>query len=76
MESLKKIWQIWKRFGQFIGDLIGRIILTLFYFTIFAPFGLGVRLWGDPLQIRKNLSAKWLVRNDRELTLEDTRRLF
>jgi hypothetical protein len=76
MESIKKVWQIWKRIGHFVGDLIGRIILTLFYFTIFAPFGLGVRLWGDPLQIRKNLSAKWLARNNRDLTLEDTRRLF
>ena len=76
MESIKKVWQIWKRIGHFVGDLIGRIILTLFYFTIFAPFGLGVRLWGHPLQIRKNLSAKWLARNNRDLTLEDTRRLF
>jgi len=76
MESLRKVWQIWKRIGQFVGDLIGRIILTLFYFTIFAPFGLGVRLWGDPLQIRKNLSANWLSRNHRDLTLGDTRRLF
>jgi hypothetical protein len=76
MESLKKIWQIWKRFGQFMGDLIGRIILTLFYFTIFAPFGLGVRLWGDPLEMRRNLNPRWLARNDRDLTLENARRLF
>jgi hypothetical protein len=76
METLKNIWQMWKRFGQFIGDFIARVFLTLFYFTIFVPFGMAVRLWGDPLRIRKNLSTKWLERNTRDLNIEGTRRLF
>lgn len=76
METLRNVWQIWKRFGQYIGDFIGRLILTVFYFTIFAPFGLGVRLWGDPLEIRKNPRTKWLEPNTRDLSIEDTWRLF
>lgn len=76
METLKNIWQLWKRFGQFLGDFIARVILTSFYFTIFAPFGLGVRLWGDPLEIRPNVTAKWLERTTRDLNIKDTRRLF
>ena len=37
MEALRKVWQAWKRFGQFMGDLVGRLVLTLFYFTFSCP---------------------------------------
>jgi len=76
METLRKGWQAWKRFGQFMGDLIGRVVLTVFYFTVFMPFGLGVRLLGDPLAIRPLSHAKWLERKTHDVTLEDSRRLF
>jgi len=76
MEALRKVWQAWKRFGQFMGDLIGRLVLTVFYFTVFMPFGLGVRLLGDPLAIRPLSRAKWLERKTHDVTLEDSRRLF
>ena len=76
MEALRKGWQAWKRIGQFIGDQIGRVVLTVFYFTLFMPFGLGVRLFGDPLAIRPLSRAKWLERRTQDLTLEDSRRLF
>jgi len=76
MEALRKGWQAWKRFGQFMGDLIGRLVLTVFYFTLFMPFGLGVRLLGDPLAIRPRGSAKWLERTTQGPTLEDSRRLY
>ena len=76
MEALRKGWQAWKRIGQFIGDVMGRLVLTVFYFTLFMPFGLGVRFFGDPLAIRPLSRAKWLERRTQDLTLEDSRRLF
>ena len=76
MEALRKVWEAWKRFGQFMGDLIGRLVLTVFYFTLFMPFGLGVRFFGDPLAIHSRSRAKWLERRTQDLTLEDSRRLF
>jgi len=76
MEALRKGMQAWKRFGQFIGDLIGRLVLTVFYFTLFMPFALGVRFLGDPLAIRPLSRAKWLERSTQDLTLEDSRRLY
>ena len=76
METLRKIWQAWKRIGQFIGDQIGRVVLTVFYFTLFMPFALGVRLFGDPMGIRPGGITKWLERATHDLTLEDSRRLF
>jgi hypothetical protein len=76
MEALRKGWQTWKRVGQFIGDLIGRLVLTLFYFTLFVPFALIIRLWLDPLGIRPIGGSKWLERSTNDLTLKDSRRLF
>lgn len=76
MDTLRKGWQAWKRFGQFIGDVIGRVVLTVFYFTLFMPFALGVRFFGDPLALRPLDRPKWLERKTQDLTLEDSRRLF
>lgn len=75
MQALRKVWQAWKRVGQFMGDLIGRIFLTVFYFTVFMPFALGVRFFGDPLAMRPVNRPKWLDRTTTDLTLEDARRL-
>lgn len=75
MEILRKLLHMWKRFGQAIGDLFARIVLTLFYFTILMPFGLGVRLFGDPLAIEENEGALWLELTTTDLTLDDARRL-
>jgi hypothetical protein len=76
MRSLQRIWQTWKRIGQFLGDVIARVVLTVFYFTLFMPFGLGVRMWGDPLGISPGVGTKWLERNTGEITLKESRRLF
>lgn len=76
MDTLRKAWHAWKRIGQFIGDQVGRVVLTVFYFTLFMPFALGVRLLADPMAIRPPSRAKWLERRTHDLTLEDSRRLF
>jgi hypothetical protein len=76
MEALRKFWHAWKRFGQFIGDQLGRVVLTIFYFTLFMPFGLGVKYFGDPLALRPVSDPKWLERKTQDLTLDDSRRLF
>jgi hypothetical protein len=75
MDILRKVWHTWKRMGQFIGDLIARVVLTIFYFTVFLPFGLGVRLWGDPLAINSSQRVEWCEPTPRELSLDDARRL-
>lgn len=72
--GLQKLWQGWKKFGQMLGDLIGRIVLTIFYFTIFMPFGLGARLFGDRLDIKARSAPRWTRRQTRDLTLKDAGR--
>ena len=76
MSALDRFWRAWLRFGRFMGDWIGRLVLTVFYFTIFVPFGLGVRFFGDPLAIKPGRRAKWLARETTDLTFKDARRLW
>ena len=76
METLRKIWEAWKRIGKIVGDFIGRVVLTVFYFTIFVPFGLGVRLFSDPLRLNRTSSSHWVSPETTDLTLEDARRQF
>lgn len=75
MDILRKIWAGWKRFGQFMGDFVGRLVLTIFYFTIFLPFGLGMRLLADRLDSKRKKSPVWKERTTLDLTLDDSRRL-
>jgi hypothetical protein len=76
MEILRKGWEAWKRFGQFMGDQVGRVVLSIFYFTLFMPFGLGVRFFLDPLGMRARDRVEWLERKTQDLTIDDARRLF
>ncbi len=75
MQAIKSffatIWKYWKKFGQFIGDLIGRVFLMAFYLTVALPFGVGLRLFGDPLDIRaKAKPSTWRERASPEATIE------
>jgi hypothetical protein len=77
MNVLRTIWTTWKRIGQFMGDFIARAVLSLFYFTLFVPFGIGVRLFGDPLDVKTRANPSgWLERATRDLVLDDARRQF
>ena len=75
MNTLRQIWEWWKPVGQAIGDFVGRVALSLFYFTLFVPFGLGLRWFGDPLDIKGRSRSSWLERTTPESTVQDARKL-
>ena len=66
------IWKYWKKFGDFIGNLIGRLFLMLFYVTVAIPFGLGARLLSDPLHIKAKAinNPAWHKREPETPTIE------
>ncbi len=76
MENLKRFWAGWKAFGQMMGNLIARVVLTIFYFTIFVPFGLGSALFSDPLMIKTTPDSFWRPRSTGDQALEDVLRQF
>ncbi|MCC6904788.1 MAG: hypothetical protein IT326_03030 [Anaerolineae bacterium] len=65
------LWDYWKHFGQFLGDSIGRLFLMLFYLTIVLPFGLGMTLFSDPLDIKDKTHSTWKKRHVAEPTMEN-----
>ena len=73
---IKDFWPGWKAFGQFLGDWLARVVLTIFYFSILVPFGVGVRLFADPLHIKSLPDQLWRPRPTGDQTLEDTMRQF
>ncbi len=76
MGLLKKIWEGWKAFGRFMGNMVARVVLSLFYFTVFVPFGIGVRLFSDPLQIKGERPNGWQERTTGDQSLEEVGRQF
>jgi hypothetical protein len=56
---IKRIWQAWKRLAHRIGNFQARVLLTILYAVLVLPFGLGVRLFADPLRIKRR-PTEWL----------------
>ena len=76
MELLRKIWQAWKAFGHFMGNMVARVVLSIFYFTIFVPFAIGARLFTDPLGLKSKQEALWLARHTADQDLTEAARQF
>ena len=60
---LKRMWQAWKRIAHRIGNFQARVLLTVFYAILVLPFGVVVRLFSDPLRIKRRPAA-WLNHPD------------
>ncbi len=73
---MENFWPQWKKFGHFLGDGLGRVALTVFYFTVFVPFGIGVRLFSDPLHIKSQPDKLWRPRATGAQKPEDVVRQF
>ena len=54
---LRRLWLGWVRFGHWLGDVMSWVWMPLFYFVIALPFALGVKLFSDPLGLRRRGSA-------------------
>lgn len=71
---LRRLWEGWKRFGRKVGDFQARLLLTLFYFVMLAPFALVVRFKADPLGLTRG--GGWLPVTRAGDPLERARRQF
>jgi hypothetical protein len=54
----------WKIIAHKIGEFQSRLLLSVFYFVVFAPFAVGIKTFSDPLQIKR--FHGWLTRTDAE----------
>ncbi len=63
----KRIWQWWVPIAHKIGNFQARLILTVFYFTMFMPFAILVKLFTDPLRIKPKTKKGWIERKDEQV---------
>ncbi len=66
----------WQRFGiitRTFGDMQGRVIATLMYFSVVLPFGLLMQLSDHPFK-RAQVPPKWQPREPVGHRLEDAQR--
>ena len=74
---LKHIWQSWKAFSLRLGSFQSRIWLSLFFFIFVSPAAVLVRLFSDPLGIKKcGKVSHWLPKKEIGSDLEQYRRQF
>jgi hypothetical protein len=70
-------WSRWRELSQKAADFQARIVLTIFYFTLMAPFGVMFGLVKDPLRIKSRPSGSyWLERKPTSESLTDAQRQF
>ena len=69
--TFRRLWRGWVRFGHWLGDVMSWVWMPLFYFVIALPFALGVKLFSDPLGLRRRLAAShWHPKNLPPLDLD------
>lgn len=67
--ALKRFWAAWTRLAHKIGNFQARVLLTIIYGVLVLPFGIAVRLFGDPLHIKKPPTG-WLDHPEEKMDLE------
>jgi hypothetical protein len=75
--SLGQVWDWWKVFATEIGNYQGRLLFAFFYFVVVTPFGIGVRLFSDPLKVKQGGRITcWSERSSVKHDLEAGREQF
>jgi hypothetical protein len=70
-------WSRWKALSQKVADVQARVFLTIFYFTLMAPFGFVFGVIKDPLRVKHRPSGTyWLERKPSSEKLADAFRQF
>jgi hypothetical protein len=62
-KGVKRLWEAWNLLAHIIGNFQARVLLTLLYGVLVFPFGAMVRLFADPLRIKKR-PTRWLEHPD------------
>ncbi|MEW6482359.1 MAG: hypothetical protein AB1397_05090 [bacterium] len=60
---MKKIFDKWIELAHKIGNFNARVILSIFYFLFITPFALYIKIFKDPLKLKKRnqwIEKKWV----------------
>ena len=75
-EVLRRLGQQWMAVANAIGNFNSRVVLTLVYAVVVSPFGLVVRMCGDPLGLRGSRQSTWTDPYLPSPSLENARKQF
>jgi len=73
---LKRALAILEVVSTAIGNVVGRVILTLFYILLLPPFALWARLRTDALGLRPRPHSVWTPREPVEEGIDAARRQY
>ena len=74
---LRRAWDGWKTFAREMGNYQGRVLFGFFYFIVVTPFGIGVRLFSDPLKVNPGARITgWSERDSQRHEFESAREQF
>ncbi len=77
MPTWRNLWEGWKVIAFKIGLVQSRILLTVLYVIVVAPFGIMVRVFSDPLGTRRTgRNTYYLATESRARGVEDARRQY
>lgn len=71
MYLFKLVWNKWKKIAQVVAIFQARVILTLFYFTILAPFGLVLTFFKDELKIHIKSNRIWKDKLSQNIKIDE-----
>lgn len=76
-EVMRNLWGWWESLWKKITYVQARIVLSLFYFVVLAPFAVVLRLLSDPLAIKPGRPREWCSLGDgKGSPMEQARRQF
>ena len=73
---LKLIWRYWKKFGLFLGHVIGTIISILLYIFFITPFAVVIKITTDYFNIKSKRESNWTPKVIKNTNLQDMRKLY
>lgn len=77
MVILKAIWRWWRPVARKIGNWQARIFLMLFYFLFISPVAITIKLFSDPLNLKKqNNPSFWIKRSRKQQNLDQAKEQY
>ena len=74
--TLRAAWLRWMAIAESISHVQAKILISALYVVVVAPFAIGLRLFADPLEMRRNDGSRWRPLSRQTKTLEAARRQF
>ena len=77
MEWVRILWSRWKILALAVGTFQSRTLLSLFYFLVIPPFAAIIKIYADPLEMKKSHQANWHPKEARQEDLfQESKRQF